>query len=149
MQRSPWRYLVAIMASLTTVLGVSSTPAAERLVFISAFAPGDKGAIHAYQLDLDSGTMKLAQRTTGAENPFFLAVSDTGVGIAPEDFERVFDRFYRTDESRTRDSGGFGLGLSIARDLVQAMGGGISVSSQVGLGSSFRVRLPRAAGAPE
>jgi len=79
----------------------------------------------------------------------FLAVSDTGVGIEPEDLERVFDRFYRTDESRTRDSGGFGLGLSIARDLVQAMGGAISVSSQVGLGSSFRVRLPRAAGAPE
>src|SRR5207253_5279152 len=60
----------------------------------------------------------------GAEDAggVFLTVSDTGVGIAPEDLERVFDRFYRTDESRTRDSGGFGLGLSIARDLVQAMG---------------------------
>jgi two-component system, OmpR family, phosphate regulon sensor histidine kinase PhoR len=74
-----------------------------------------------------------------------LAVSDTGAGIAPEDLQRVFERFYRTDESRTRDSGGFGLGLSIARDLVEAMGGTISVSSQLGLGSTFRVRLPRPA----
>jgi two-component system OmpR family sensor kinase len=74
-----------------------------------------------------------------------LAVSDTGAGIAPEDLQRVFDRFYRTDESRARDSGGFGLGLSIARDLVEAMGGGISVSSELGLGSTFRVRLPRPA----
>jgi two-component system sensor histidine kinase ResE len=73
----------------------------------------------------------------------YVAVSDTGVGIAPEDLARVFDRFYRTDESRTRDSGGFGLGLSIARELVDAMGGTIGVSSQVGLGTTFRVRLPR------
>jgi two-component system, OmpR family, phosphate regulon sensor histidine kinase PhoR len=73
----------------------------------------------------------------------YIAVADTGVGIAPEDLARVFDRFYRTDESRTRDSGGFGLGLSIARELVDAMGGTIGVSSQVGLGTTFRVRLPR------
>jgi two-component system OmpR family sensor kinase len=71
------------------------------------------------------------------------------VGITPADLERVFERFYRSDESRTRDSGGFGLGLSIARDLVQAMGGAISVSSQVGLGTTFRVRLPAPAGAAQ
>jgi len=79
----------------------------------------------------------------------YLAVSDTGVGIAPEDLPRVFDRFYRTDESRTRDSGGFGLGLSIARELVDAMGGTIGVSSEVGLGTTFRVRLPRHAAGGE
>jgi two-component system sensor histidine kinase BaeS len=79
----------------------------------------------------------------------YVAVSDTGVGIAPEDLPRVFDRFYRTDESRTRDSGGFGLGLSIARELVDAMGGTIGVSSQVGLGTTFRVRLPRHAAGGE
>jgi two-component system sensor histidine kinase BaeS len=79
----------------------------------------------------------------------YVAVSDTGVGIAPEDLPRVFDRLYRTDESRTRDSGGFGLGLSIARELVDAMGGTIGVSSQVGLGTTFRVRLPRHAAAGE
>jgi two-component system phosphate regulon sensor histidine kinase PhoR len=87
----------------------------------------------------------------GEEGPdwVFVSVSDTGVGIAPEDLARVFDRFYRTDESRTRDSGGFGLGLSIARDLVEAMGGTIGVSSQVGLGSTFHVRLPQQAAGGE
>jgi signal transduction histidine kinase len=79
----------------------------------------------------------------------YVAVSDTGVGIAPEDLPRVFERLYRTDESRARDSGGFGLGLSIARELVDAMGGTIGVSSQVGLGTTFRVRLPRHAAAGE
>jgi len=53
----------------------------------------------------------------------------------------VFDRFYRTDASRARSTGGFGLGLSIARDLVEAMGGTISVESEVGAGSRFTVRL--------
>jgi signal transduction histidine kinase len=71
------------------------------------------------------------------------------VGIAPGDLERVFDRFYRTDESRARDLGGFGLGLSIARDLVEAMGGAISVSSELNLGTTFRVRLPRPTGTGE
>jgi two-component system OmpR family sensor kinase len=53
----------------------------------------------------------------------------------------VFDRFFRADASRSRDSGGFGLGLAIARDLVEKMGGSIGVSSQGGLGSTFEVRL--------
>jgi two-component system, OmpR family, phosphate regulon sensor histidine kinase PhoR len=71
-----------------------------------------------------------------------LAVADTGIGIAPEDLGRVFERFYRTDASRARSTGGFGLGLSIARDLVEAMGGTIAVESEVGAGSRFTVRLP-------
>jgi len=71
-----------------------------------------------------------------------LSVADTGIGIPPEDLERVFERFYRTDASRARSTGGFGLGLSIARDLVEAMGGTISVESEVGAGSRFTVRLP-------
>jgi len=70
-----------------------------------------------------------------------ITVADTGLGIPPEDLARVFDRFYRTDASRTRASGGFGLGLSIARDLVQAMGGTISAASAPGEGSQFRVVL--------
>ncbi len=70
-----------------------------------------------------------------------LAVSDTGIGIPPEDLQRVFDRFYRTDDSRARSSGGFGLGLAIVRDLVDAMGGSISAESTVGEGSRFRLLL--------
>jgi signal transduction histidine kinase len=71
-----------------------------------------------------------------------LAVADTGIGIPAEDLGRVFERFYRTDASRARATGGFGLGLSIARDLVEAMGGTIAVESEVGAGSRFTVRLP-------
>jgi signal transduction histidine kinase len=70
-----------------------------------------------------------------------LVVADTGIGIPPEDLERVFERFYRTDASRARTTGGFGLGLAIVRDLVNAMGGSVTVSSKVDEGSCFRVLL--------
>ena len=73
----------------------------------------------------------------------WVTVSDTGTGIPPADLPRVFDRFYRGDQSRSRDSGGFGLGLSIARELVEAMGGSLTVSSQPAAGSCFRVALRR------
>jgi signal transduction histidine kinase len=75
------------------------------------------------------------------ESHLAIAVADTGIGIPPDDLAHVFDRFYRTDASRARSSGGFGLGLSIARDLVQAMGGTISAASTLGEGSQFRVVL--------
>jgi signal transduction histidine kinase len=70
-----------------------------------------------------------------------IVVADTGAGIAAEDLERIFDRFYRVDASRNRSSGGFGLGLSIVHDLVTAMGGTITAESQLGEGSRFVVRL--------
>ncbi len=70
-----------------------------------------------------------------------LSVADTGIGIPPEDQERIFERFYRTDSSRSRTSGGFGLGLAIVRDFVLAMGGSVSVESVVGEGSCFNVLL--------
>ncbi len=70
-----------------------------------------------------------------------LVVADTGIGIPNDDLERVFERFYRSDTSRARTSGGFGLGLAIVRDLVNAMGGSITVESKVGEGSCFRVLL--------
>jgi signal transduction histidine kinase len=71
-----------------------------------------------------------------------LTVSDTGVGIAAEHLPRVFDRFFRVDESRSRESGGAGLGLSICRSVVEAHGGTIGATSQLGVGTTFTVRLP-------
>jgi two-component system phosphate regulon sensor histidine kinase PhoR len=82
-------------------------------------------------------------RLTADPDQVQVAVSDTGVGISPEDLEHVFERFYRADSSRARHSGGFGLGLSIARELVEAMGGSLSATSEPGLGSTFRVTLRR------
>jgi signal transduction histidine kinase len=73
-----------------------------------------------------------------------LVVADTGVGIPSEELDRIFDRLYRVDASRTRSTGGFGLGLAIAKDLVQAMGGTIEVASEPGAGSRFIVKLRRA-----
>jgi 6-phosphogluconolactonase len=68
------RALLSIVAFALLSL-TAKTYAEERLVFISSFAPGDKGAINAYHLDLDSGKLRLAQRTGGAENPFYLVVA--------------------------------------------------------------------------
>jgi len=69
-----------------------------------------------------------------------LAVSDTGVGIPPEDLEKVFDRFYRASTAGT--TVGTGLGLSIARSIAEAHGGSIGVTSEVGVGTTFRIELP-------
>ena len=66
----------------------------------------------------------------------------TGVGIPTEDLPNIFERFYRVDKSRSRYTGGIGLGLTIARRLAEAHGGGISVISQEGQGTEFRVVFP-------
>ena len=73
-----------------------------------------------------------------------IRVRDTGIGIAPEHFGRLFERFYRVDASRSRQIGGTGLGLSIVKHLAVLYGGEVSVESQVGKGSTFTVRLPMA-----
>ena len=72
-----------------------------------------------------------------------LAVSDTGPGIAGEHLPRLFDRFYRTDAARSAESGGAGLGLAIAKWIVEAHGGRITVASTLGRGSVFTVHIPR------
>ena len=71
-----------------------------------------------------------------------LEVVDTGIGIAAEDQERIFERFYRVDKGRSREMGGTGLGLSIVKHVSLAHQGEVSVESALGRGSTFRVRLP-------
>ena len=71
-----------------------------------------------------------------------LSVSDTGIGISSSDQPRIFERFYRTDAARSRESGGTGLGLSIVKHLVENHGGRVEVESKIGFGSTFLVFLP-------
>ncbi|OWY66623.1 two-component sensor histidine kinase [cyanobacterium TDX16] len=77
-----------------------------------------------------------------------IRVTDTGIGIAPEHQQRIFDRFYRVNSDRSRITGGSGLGLAIAMAIVQAHKGSLEVHSELGKGSTFTVRLP-AAGSSE
>ena len=79
---------------------------------------------------------------TRQEEQSVLEVADNGVGIAKEDLRRVFDRFYRTPDARGGEVDGHGLGLSIARMIVQAHGGRIEVQSRPGAGSRFHILLP-------
>jgi signal transduction histidine kinase len=76
-----------------------------------------------------------------------VSVADTGVGIAPQDLPRLFERFYRVDQARSREDGGTGIGLAIARSVVEAHGGHIHAESELGKGSTFTFDLPVAASA--
>jgi two-component system sensor histidine kinase BaeS len=71
-----------------------------------------------------------------------MEVEDTGIGLRPEEIERVFERFWRAEQSRSRARGGSGLGLAITRHLIEAQGGQVSVRSEYGTGSVFTIRLP-------
>ena len=86
------------------------------------------------------GTVSVSLRAI--ESVAELSVKDTGVGIPELDLDRVFERFYRVDAARSRQTGGTGLGLSIVRGIAEALGGSVGVESQLGVGSTFTVRLP-------
>lgn len=78
-----------------------------------------------------------------------IAVTDRGIGISEEDQQRVFERFYRSDQARSRRTGGTGLGLSIVKHAVQRHGGEVRVWSRVGRGSTFTIQLPLVAAPPD
>ena len=92
------------------------------------------------------GTIILSLRAEGEDA--LLEVKDTGIGIPPEDLPHIFDRFYRVDKARSRRIGGAGLGLSIVKGIATSHGGDVEVVSAPGEGTTFRVRLPRAAAQP-
>jgi two-component system phosphate regulon sensor histidine kinase PhoR len=71
-----------------------------------------------------------------------IEIADNGIGIPAQDLPRIFERFYRVDRSRSREMGGTGLGLSIVKHVAQAHRGMIEVSSTLGQGSTFRMRIP-------
>lgn len=86
------------------------------------------------------GEIRVATRCENGTG--ILTVADTGSGIQPEDLPHIFERFYRGDKSRARATGRYGLGLAISKAIVDAHGGDISVSSAVGVGTTFTVSIP-------
>ncbi len=87
------------------------------------------------------GRVEVAARPNN--NEVVVRVSDTGIGIPKENLVRIFERFYRVDKARSKETGGTGLGLSIVRHVAENHGGRVSVESTLGEGSTFTVRLPR------
>lgn len=88
----------------------------------------------------DGGKIEIT--VTGGEKDVRISVRDSGIGIAPSDLPYIFERFYRADKSRSRASGGSGIGLAIVKSLVEAHGGTITVISEISKGSEFIVLLP-------
>lgn len=102
---------------------------------------------NAYRYTPEGGKVTLTGRER--DGMIEISVADTGVGIPPEDRERVFGRFVRVNSGQPRPAGSTGLGLAIARSLTELQGGTIEVDSEIGAGSRFVVRLPKVAGQSE
>jgi heavy metal sensor kinase len=110
---------------------------------------GDAGWLERLVLNLVDNAVKFTPeegrvvvRVTRDENVARIDVEDTGVGLSPEDLRRVFERFFRADASRSSSTEGAGLGLSLVQWIAEQHGGGVSVRSRLGQGSTFTVTLP-------
>ncbi len=93
-------------------------------------------------VNYSSPSTKVAVTTGIADGSVTIAVTDQGMGIPPAELDRIFERFYRVDPARSRDTGGTGLGLSIVKHVCANHGGDCDVWSKVGEGSTFTIRLP-------
>lgn len=109
----------------------------------------DQGQLEQVLLNLLDNAIKytpdggdVAIEASTSQGRLQISVSDTGIGIPSKDLPRIFERFYRVDEGRSREQGGTGLGLSIVKHIVQLHGGEITVTSEAGKGSRFMVTLP-------
>ena len=102
------------------------------------------GIVH----DTDRAGGQVVVRTAIMDEDLVIDITDTGTGIDIDHLDKVFDRFWRADTSRSRTTGGSGLGLAIVRQLAQAHDGDVTVTSTLGAGSSFTVRLPLSRQAP-
>lgn len=89
------------------------------------------------------GKSKIRLKVSEDENYTILKVEDDGIGLTQQQASRIFERFYRTDESRNKNSGGTGLGLAIVKDLVDSHDGKIAVRSKVGIGTDFIISIPK------
>jgi signal transduction histidine kinase len=137
------------------VVSATEALAAEKRLALEVDVPpdlphgrGDERRLTQVLMNLVSNAIKFTEagsvsiRAKVQDGSFFVAVSDTGVGIAPEDRERIFEEFQQVDTSSTRKKGGTGLGLAIAKRIVELHGGRIWVDSIPGQGSTFAFTLP-------
>jgi signal transduction histidine kinase len=137
------------------VVSATEALAAEKQLALEVDAPadlprgrGDERRLTQVLMNLVSNAIKFTEagsvgiRAKVEDGSFVVAVTDTGVGIAPEDRERIFEEFQQVDSSSTRRKGGTGLGLAIARRIVELHGGCIWVESTPGQGSTFAFTLP-------
>ena len=121
--------------------------------YMHEYLQGDEVRIKQIIMNLLTNAVKYTEkgcislRITGESQDtiqkLFIEVADTGIGIAPADQQRVFERFYRVDKSHSKASGGTGLGLSIVKHAVQYHHGTIDLQSEPGKGTHITVRLPR------
>jgi len=150
------REAVDLRAALLRVLPVIKPKAAEKGIKVSTFLPtelppvdADPNKLNQVLLNLLTNAVKYTQDGGSAsvearrrDGRVEVWVTDTGVGIAREDQERIFQRFTQIDSSSTRSQGGTGLGLAIAKELVELHGGSIRLESRLGKGSSFIFTVP-------
>jgi heavy metal sensor kinase len=129
---------------------VSSAELTMELQLATALVAGDRVQLGQVVTNLVTNAIhynrpggSIVVRTRTNEEGVLLEVEDTGRGIAREDLPHLFERFYRGDKSRSRPEGRYGLGLSITQAIVEAHGGVVTVESEEGRGSTFRVRFPR------
>ena len=150
------REAVDLRAALLGVLPVVKPRAQDKRIRISTFLPtdlplvwADPGKLNQILLNLitngikythENGSVSVEARTV--DETVEIWVNDTGIGIAREDQDKVFQRFTQIDSSATRSQGGTGLGLAIVRELVELHGGAIRVQSKLGKGSSFIFTMP-------
>lgn len=137
---------VSLLHPLAAEAGVALTAAVERMdvngdraLLIDAFSNVVANAIRYNRAD---GRVAVQARRDGQHAQ--VVITDSGIGIDGADLPHIFERFYRADRSRGRDSGGAGLGLAIAKEIVVAHGGTITCVSEPGAGSAFTIRLPLA-----
>ena len=96
---------------------------------------------NAIKYTIAPGTVTI--RLTASMRSIQIAVIDTGIGLSSEDKKKIFERFYRVDDARHREQGGFGLGLNICNLIVKQHGGKITIDSELGKGSTFTITLPK------
>ena len=123
------------------------------IVYCSGFERFDKGENGKVTIRFESGNLGGNLRVSKGSDTLAgrseipardkIIVEDTGEGIPAQHHERLFERFYRVDRARSREMGGTGLGLAIVKHLARAHGGEVTVTSEVGKGSTFTIELPR------